>query len=165
MYVSSPNQTKNDRDLKFGTHISYEHIYFFRISDPESYEPKKFRVTRDSAYICDCLCFHFPSNYLFSGKYFFPPVLLTFEGPFFSLFLAVLSYSDVMEFSGWQTYLGYDSFGLECSYSDSMDLDIPSDAQRINIMKKLIDAGLENKLLMSHNIKTKHRLVSKKAAR
>lgn len=37
---------------------------------------------------------------------------------------------------------------------------MPSDAQRIDTIKYLISQGFEDKLLMSHDIHTIHRLVS-----
>lgn len=36
---------------------------------------------------------------------------------------------------------------------------MPSDADRINNFIRLIEEGLEDKLLISHDIHTKHRLV------
>jgi len=38
--------------------------------------------------------------------------------------------------------------------------DMPSDAERIQKVKLLIDAGYTNRVLMAHDIHTKHRLVS-----
>jgi len=68
-----------------------------------------------------------------------------------------MTQADIMEFSQWQSYIGIDSFGLECSYG--VDGDIPSDAQRINLMRGLAQEGLTGRLMMSHDIQTKHRLV------
>ena len=41
----------------------------------------------------------------------------------------------------------------------SKEVDMPSDAQRVQWVKKLIDAGFSDKILLSHDIGTKHRLV------
>lgn len=37
---------------------------------------------------------------------------------------------------------------------------MPSDAQRLDKIRQLIDDGRENEVLISHDIHTKHRLVS-----
>ena len=37
---------------------------------------------------------------------------------------------------------------------------MPSDAQRVQKVKGLVDAGFSHRLLLSHDIHTKHRLVS-----
>lgn len=67
----------------------------------------------------------------------------------------------LIEFSKLGCYLQYDLFGTECSlYQLNMNVDMPSDAQRINNLMKLIDEGLVDRILMSHDIHTKHRLVS-----
>lgn len=39
-------------------------------------------------------------------------------------------------------------------------MDMPSDAQRIERIKWLLEDGNKDKILMSHDIHTKHRLVS-----
>jgi len=69
-----------------------------------------------------------------------------------------LSHADIMEFSQWQSYIGVDSFGLECSYGPEGD--ILSDAQRINLVRGLVQEGLTSRLMISHDIQTKHRLVN-----
>lgn len=67
----------------------------------------------------------------------------------------------LLEFSKFGTYLQYDLFGTECSYYQlNPDVDMLSDAQRINNICKLINEGLEDKILLSHDIHTKHRLTS-----
>ena len=58
------------------------------------------------------------------------------------------------------SYLEFDLFGVECShYQLNGQVDMPSDAQRINRLYQLIVEGYEDKLLISHDIHTKHRLV------
>jgi phosphotriesterase-related protein len=58
------------------------------------------------------------------------------------------------------SYLEFDLFGVECShYQLNRKVDMPSDAQRINYLYQLIGEGYEDKLLISHDIHTKHRLV------
>lgn len=58
-------------------------------------------------------------------------------------------------------YLELDVFGMETSYfpvPGVKGLDGLSDAQRLGIVRQLIDAGLGEQVLVSHDIGTKHRL-------
>lgn len=72
-----------------------------------------------------------------------------------------LDIDQLLEFSKLGTYLQYDLFGTECSYYQlNPDIDMLSDAQRINNLMKLIENGLEDRILLSHDIHTKHRLTS-----
>ena len=59
----------------------------------------------------------------------------------------------------------YDLFGIEASYYPARPAtDFLSDAQKMDAVKFLIDEEkMEDKLLVSHDIHTKHRLVSKKS--
>lgn len=73
----------------------------------------------------------------------------------------IFDMDQLLEFSKLGCYLQYDLFGIECSfYQLNPTVDMPSDAQRINQLMKLIDEGLVNKILMSHDLHTKHRLTS-----
>jgi phosphotriesterase-related protein len=66
----------------------------------------------------------------------------------------------LLEFSELGTYCQFDLFGVEVSYYQlSVDTDMPSDAQRIEKMRLLVDENKADRLLMSHDIHTKHRLV------
>lgn len=57
-------------------------------------------------------------------------------------------------------YLEFDLFGIECShYQFNTAVDMPSDAQRIQKVKLLVDNGFSNQVLLSHDLHTKHRLV------
>jgi phosphotriesterase-related protein len=58
-------------------------------------------------------------------------------------------------------YLELDCFGLESSYYpfDPM-MATPSDAQRLAFVRALLDAGLGARVLLSHDICTKHRLAA-----
>jgi len=57
-------------------------------------------------------------------------------------------------------YIEYDLFGVECSYYQlNENVDMPSDAQRIDDVMFLIHHGFESRILLSHDIHTKHRLV------
>lgn len=67
---------------------------------------------------------------------------------------------DLLEFAKLGTYCQFDLFGTECSYYQlHAPIDMPSDAQRIDKLKVLRDDGKLEKILMSHDIHTKHRLV------
>ncbi len=68
---------------------------------------------------------------------------------------------ELLEFSDFGSYCQYDFFGLECSHFQmKLDVDMPSDAQRIEKLKLLSDHGKIDRLLISHDLHTKHRLVS-----
>ena len=54
----------------------------------------------------------------------------------------------------------FDLFGIENSYYQIKPcIDFPSDAQRIGLIQSLLDEKYEDKVLMAHDIHTKHRLV------
>ncbi|MCI0441079.1 MAG: phosphotriesterase-related protein [Chloroflexi bacterium] len=56
-------------------------------------------------------------------------------------------------------YMEYDLFGNESSYYPLSDIDMPSDAQRLDYIQRLIEAGHRDRLVIAHDICTKHRLV------
>ncbi len=56
-------------------------------------------------------------------------------------------------------YLEYDLFGNESSYyPPNTAVDMPSDAQRMDVILWHFENGLEDQILLSHDIATKHRL-------
>lgn len=58
-------------------------------------------------------------------------------------------------------YCQFDLFGTECShYQLNPKAYMPSDYQRIESIIKLSKEGFTDRILMSHDIHTKHRLVS-----
>ena len=64
--------------------------------------------------------------------------------------------------SEFGSYCQFDLFGIENSYFQLKPrIDYPSDAQRIAMIQNLIDEKFEDKILMAHDIHTKHRLVRK----
>lgn len=66
----------------------------------------------------------------------------------------------LLEFADLGSYCQYDFFGLECSHFQMNEkIDMPSDALRIEKLKILRDNGKLNRIMMSHDIHTKHRLV------
>ncbi|XP_072016087.1 N-acetyltaurine hydrolase-like [Amphiura filiformis] len=56
-------------------------------------------------------------------------------------------------------YLELDLFGNELSYYPFADFDSPSDAQRIKWVKLLVDEGYSDRILISHDAGTRHRLM------
>ncbi|XP_045766781.1 phosphotriesterase-related protein [Maniola jurtina] len=71
----------------------------------------------------------------------------------------LLDPAKLLEFSELGTYCQFDLFGIEVSfYQLNLDTDMPSDAQRIGMIRQLVKEGKEDKILMSHDIHTKHRL-------
>lgn len=67
----------------------------------------------------------------------------------------------LLEFAKLGVYCQFDLFGTECSlYQLNMECDMPSDAQRMQKIVYLVNEGYEDRVLMSHDIHTKHRLVS-----
>ncbi|XP_014206776.1 phosphotriesterase-related protein [Copidosoma floridanum] len=68
---------------------------------------------------------------------------------------------EVLNFAELGSYLQYDLFGTECShYQLHESTDMPSDAQRLDKMLLIREDGRLDKLLMSHDIHTKHRLMN-----
>uniref|UniRef100_A0A2P2I146 Phosphotriesterase-related protein n=2 Tax=Hirondellea gigas TaxID=1518452 RepID=A0A2P2I146_9CRUS len=66
---------------------------------------------------------------------------------------------ELEEFAALGSYLEYDLFGIETShYQLNTAIDMPSDGQRIARIKHLVDAGYEDKILLSHDIHTRNRL-------
>jgi len=54
----------------------------------------------------------------------------------------------------------FDLFGIECSYYEPNDyIDMPNDATRIATIKLPINEGFGNKIVIAHDIHTRHRLV------
>jgi phosphotriesterase-related protein len=72
----------------------------------------------------------------------------------------ILKNENLLEFSNLGTYCQFDLFGTECSlYQLNLAADMPSDAQRMDKVVSLIEAGKEDRVLVAHDIHTKHRLI------
>lgn len=72
----------------------------------------------------------------------------------------ILKNENLLEFSNLGTYCQFDLFGTECSlYQLNLAADMPSDAQRMDKVTSLIEEGKEDRILVAHDIHTKHRLV------
>jgi phosphotriesterase-related protein len=56
-------------------------------------------------------------------------------------------------------FLEFDLFGHESSYYPLTARDMPSDAQRLDVVRDLVDRGLTRQVLVSQDICTRHRLV------
>lgn len=66
----------------------------------------------------------------------------------------------LLEFAKLGVYCQFDLFGIECSYYQlNTEVDMPSDAQRLDNIVRLVQEGRIDRILMSHDIHTKHRLV------
>jgi len=66
---------------------------------------------------------------------------------------------ELFEFAKMGSYLEFDLFGIECShYQLNEKIDMLSDAQRVDIILQLINEGYEDRIIVSHDIHTKHRL-------
>ncbi|KFM69400.1 Phosphotriesterase-related protein, partial [Stegodyphus mimosarum] len=67
---------------------------------------------------------------------------------------------DLGDFASLGTYCEFDLFGIEVShYQHDEYADMPSDAQRISSLKYLVKEGYGDKIVISHDIHTKHRLI------
>ncbi|XP_071451964.1 phosphotriesterase-related protein [Hetaerina americana] len=64
------------------------------------------------------------------------------------------------DFAELGTFCQFDLFGTECSfYQLNTEVDMPSDAQRLAKVQHLVSEGLFDRVLLSHDIHTKHRLI------
>ena len=57
-------------------------------------------------------------------------------------------------------YLEWDLFGNESSHYPLSDMDMPSDGQRMDVIKRVVDdLGCDDRVVLAHDICTRHRLV------
>jgi phosphotriesterase-related protein len=72
----------------------------------------------------------------------------------------VADFDILRRLAGTGCYLEWDLFGNESSYYPLSDIDMPSDAQRMDTIKRIIEAeGCGDRVVIAHDICTKHRLV------
>ena len=71
----------------------------------------------------------------------------------------VFDFDALLSLAASGCYLEWDLFGNEGSYYPLAELDMPSDAQRLGFIKRIADAGYSEKIVVGHDICTKHRLV------
>ncbi|KAM6214696.1 N-acetyltaurine hydrolase [Rhynchocyon petersi] len=73
---------------------------------------------------------------------------------------SILDKKELLEFAQLGCYLEYDLFGTELlTYQLNPDTDMPDDNKRIRRVRFLVDEGYEDRILMAHDIHTKHRLM------
>ncbi|XP_075684855.1 N-acetyltaurine hydrolase [Rhinoderma darwinii] len=66
----------------------------------------------------------------------------------------------LLEFAALGSYLEFDLFGTEMlNYQFNTAVDMPSDNDRIRTVRSLINEGYDEKIVVSHDIHTKNRLV------
>ncbi|KAM9323124.1 N-acetyltaurine hydrolase-like [Pholidichthys leucotaenia] len=71
----------------------------------------------------------------------------------------IFDYSELLEFAQLGSYLEYDLFGVEMlNYPFDLDVDMPSDSQRVKTLAFLVKEGYEDMVVISHDIHTKNRL-------
>lgn len=69
--------------------------------------------------------------------------------------------NSLLDFSKFGSFLQFDLFGIECSlYQLNPLVEMPSDAQRLDKVMQLMAEGLNDRILLSHDVHTKHRLVN-----
>ncbi|XP_041805535.1 phosphotriesterase-related protein [Chelmon rostratus] len=65
----------------------------------------------------------------------------------------------LLEFAKLGSYLEYDLFGTEMlNYPYDLQVDMPSDSQRVKALAFLVKEGYEDKIVIAHDIHTKNRL-------
>ena len=68
-------------------------------------------------------------------------------------------YDVITEIAQSGCYLEYDLFGLESSHYPLSEIDMPSDAQRMDFIVRLVNDGFGDRVVIAHDVCTKHRLV------
>ena len=71
----------------------------------------------------------------------------------------VFEFDALMRIAASGCYLEWDLFGNEGSYYPLAEIDMPSDAQRLDLIERVTDAGYSDKIVIGQDICTKHRLV------
>ncbi|XP_078685693.1 N-acetyltaurine hydrolase-like [Branchiostoma floridae x Branchiostoma belcheri] len=66
---------------------------------------------------------------------------------------------DLLEFASLGCYLEWDFFGLEVSHTQWQDIDMPNDAMRIRMIRQVLEEGHADRVVISHDVDTKHRLM------
>jgi len=66
---------------------------------------------------------------------------------------------DLLDLASSGCYLEYDLFGIEVSYFPLAEVDMASDAQRLDFIQFLVDAGYQNRIVIAQDICRKERLV------
>jgi len=74
---------------------------------------------------------------------------------------SVWTHENLLKFANYSPcYLEFDLFGIECSHYQPNELvDFPSDAEKIQMVKLLVDSGFGDRVVIAHDIHTRHRLL------
>ena len=72
----------------------------------------------------------------------------------------VFEFDALLKIAATGCYLEWDLFGNEGSYYPLAEIDMPSDAQRLDFIMRIVDAGYSEKIVIGQDICTKHRLVT-----
>ena len=62
------------------------------------------------------------------------------------------------EIADYGCVLEWDLFGVEISYYQPADFDMPNDVQRLDYIRSMMDKGLSDRIVLAQDICTKHRL-------
>lgn len=80
---------------------------------------------------------------------------------FFLLAGTIFNSDELLEFAKFGCYCEYDLFGIETShYQLQQEKDMPNDANRIAFIRVLVEGGYGDRVVVAHDLHTKHRLVS-----
>ncbi len=71
----------------------------------------------------------------------------------------IADFDTLMDLASSGCYLEWDLFGNESSYYPLSDISMPSDAQRIDVIAKTVAEGYGERIVVAHDVCSKHRLV------
>lgn len=71
----------------------------------------------------------------------------------------VFDFQAIQSIAASGCYLEWDLFGNEGSYYPLAEIDMPSDAQRLDFIRRVADAGYSHRVVIGQDIFTKHRLL------
>ncbi|KAG7455096.1 hypothetical protein MATL_G00252790 [Megalops atlanticus] len=71
----------------------------------------------------------------------------------------IFDHGELLEFAKLGSYLEYDLFGTELlNYPYNLEVDMPSDCQRVKDLAFLVAEGYEDNIVIAHDVHTKNRL-------
>ncbi|KAL0966258.1 hypothetical protein UPYG_G00293060 [Umbra pygmaea] len=71
----------------------------------------------------------------------------------------IFDIGELMDFASMGSYLEYDLFGTEMlNYAYNLEVDMPSDSQRVKTLASLVQEGYEDSIVIAHDVHTKNRL-------
>jgi phosphotriesterase-related protein len=71
----------------------------------------------------------------------------------------IFELNGLLDLASSSCYLEWDLFGNEGSYYPLAEIDMPSDAQRLDLIRRMAEAGYGDKIVIGQDICHKHRLV------